>query len=235
MPVKSIQSGYLSVIGAVLIHLTLGTFYVFGNLLPYIASYIASKHGNTKSEYDKFSASCVWIYTSMGIGQSTGLPIGGKLETIIGPKKTVFIGCLITSVSIASTYFTCHNLYSCLLTYGLIRGFGVGIAYTTPMVTGMRWYPKHKGLINGIIVCAFGSASFIFDLVITQLINPHDIPQNKDYGFMNSPQVLNKIPICFVKLGCIYFSMQLIASHLRIDIIFQIFDYDCRSDCQYFG
>ena len=31
------------------------------------------------------------------------------------------------------------------------------------------------------------------------------------------------------------FSMQLIASHLRIDIIFQIFDYDCRSDCQYFG
>ena len=171
MSTNALQNGYLCVVGSVLIHLTLGTFYVFGNLLPYIASYIASKHGNTKSQYDRYSASCVWIYTSMGIGQSIALPIGGKLETIIGPKKTVLIGCLISSLSIASTYLTCSNLYLCLLTYGLIRGIGVGIAYSTPLIVGMRWYLTHKGLINGIIVCAFGCSSFIFDIIITQLIN----------------------------------------------------------------
>lgn len=202
--------GYLCIIGAVLIHLTLGTFYVFGNFLPYIASYMAYKNGDNKCEYDKYSASCIWIYTSMGIGQSTGMSIGGKLEIIIGPKLTVFIGCFISSLCIGLTYFTVSNLYLCILTYGLIRGFGVGLAYTTPMVVGMRFYPLNKGLINGIIICAFGLSSVIFDIVITQLINPNDIPQDPDYGFMKSSQVLNKIPSCFIKLGCIYFSIQLI-------------------------
>ncbi len=67
--------GILCVIGGIIIHLTLGTFYTFGNALPYLSSYIASKNGG-ESEYDKYSSQCVWVYTMLGTGQALSLPLG---------------------------------------------------------------------------------------------------------------------------------------------------------------
>ena len=203
--------GYLSIIGGIIIHLTLGTFYTFGNMNVYLSSYIASKHGG-QDDYNKYYSDCVWIYTTMGMAQALSLPLGGKAEHYLGPKLTAFIGSLIMSIGVFLTYFTCSNLYLSITTYGFIKGFGLGFAYTTPLVVGMRWFPEHKGTVNGCIIFGFGAASTIFDLVQTQFINPNNVKQDSKYAFTNKTDVLNNIPSTFIKLSIIYLAMQIIGS-----------------------
>jgi MFS transporter, OFA family, oxalate/formate antiporter len=64
------------------------------------------------------------------------------------------------------TYFTVQEgLGLTTLTYGLLFGVGVALAYAPPMGVAMRWFPRQKGLVNGIIVGGFGLGAFIFNQV----------------------------------------------------------------------
>ena len=44
-------------------------------------------------------------------------------------------------------------------------GLGTALAYAPPMGVAMRWFPKQKGLVNGVIVGGFGAGAFIFNQV----------------------------------------------------------------------
>eukprot|EP01084_Bolivina_argentea_P187682 323223_1 len=162
---RSKLRGYISVIGGIIVHLTLGTYYTFGNLLPYLASYLAWKNGNTTHEYNQYDSSCLWIYSALAIGLAIGLPIGGKCELYLGPRKMAFIGSFIMTIfGVSATYFTCDNLYFIIINYGLIRGFGIGLAYMCPLVAGMRWFPQSKGFVNGMIVFGFGAGIHLLSM-----------------------------------------------------------------------
>eukprot|EP01084_Bolivina_argentea_P187681 323221_1 len=208
---RSKLRGYISVIGGIIVHLTLGTYYTFGNLLPYLASYLAWKNGNTTHEYNQYDSSCLWIYSALAIGLAIGLPIGGKCELYLGPRKMAFIGSFIMTIfGVSATYFTCDNLYFIIINYGLIRGFGIGLAYMCPLVAGMRWFPQSKGFVNGMIVFGFGAATTIFDIVMTELINPNNIKQDSDSGFLGHDDILKNVETYFLKISVIFFSMQCI-------------------------
>ena len=53
--------------------------------------------------------------------------------------------------------------------YSLVAGLGVGTTYTTPMIAGWTWFPKNKGLVNGLTLFGFGTGAFIFNIVGTGL------------------------------------------------------------------
>jgi OFA family oxalate/formate antiporter-like MFS transporter len=55
--------------------------------------------------------------------------------------------------------------------YGIISGVGTGLAYVTPMATVVKWFPKKKGLMGGIVVFGFGAGAFIFSPLVRFLIN----------------------------------------------------------------
>ena len=158
-----IHRGHIAVLGGVLIHLSLGTLYTFGNLLPYLASYMASKNGNSKSAYDDYTDSLAWVYACMTGGQAIMIAVGGKFEHYFGPSVASLIGGWIMSLGVAMTYFACHNFGATLFTYGICFGCGIGIAYPSSLVCGMKWFEQSKGLINGIILFGFGTGAFVFD------------------------------------------------------------------------
>ena len=54
--------GLITVAGGILVHLSLGSIYTFGNMLPYIASYIAYKNGNTQDDYQYYVQQCSYIF-----------------------------------------------------------------------------------------------------------------------------------------------------------------------------
>jgi MFS family permease len=80
------------------------------------------------------------------------------------------------------TYFTVQQgLGLTTLTYGFLFGLGVALAYAPPMGVAMRWFPRQKGLVNGIIVGGFGLGAFIFN----QVRPGHNFKKNflfKNYG-----------------------------------------------------
>jgi OFA family oxalate/formate antiporter-like MFS transporter len=57
-----------------------------------------------------------------------------------------------------------------VLTYGVIGGGGIGVAYVCPIAALMKWFPDKKGTITGVAVATFGGGSFLIGYLETYLI-----------------------------------------------------------------
>lgn len=196
--------GGFCVAGGFLIHLTLGTFYTFGNMNTYITSYLRNKI-DPNMDYSQ----SIWINAAAMLGQGSLMMVGGILEQRIGARWTCLLGCSIFSGSIALTVFSIkRGFVAVVFSYGLVSSLGLGIAYVAPLAAGMKWFASRKGLVNGIIVGGYGLGALVFNQVQTAFLNPENIVPNK--GYFDNEEILERVPDLFVLLGGTYFAIQLI-------------------------
>ncbi len=146
--------------------------------------------------------------------------LGGWMVKKIGPRWTTLIGGLTMSLGVLLSYFTIKvSFWLLLLTYGLLFGVGVGLAYVGPLTAAMKWLPKWKGFANGIVVAGFGLGALIFNIVQTTYVNPenkaHKEGNSKEEYFTN-PELIDRVPFLFLILGGTYAVMQLVGSLLII-------------------
>lgn len=201
-------AGHLSICGGFLLHLSLGTLYCFGNMNTYMTSYLRA---HVPAQANQHYSDAVWIPTLATLGQGLFMPLSGYLEDRVGVRITVLIGCTFMSSGVFLTYFTIQqSLGLTTLTYGLMFGFGTALAYAPPMGVAMRWFPRQKGLVNGIIVGGFGLGAFVFNQVQTSYLNPDNLSLDAD-GYFTNPVVLQRVPTVFLLLGSVYTVMQLCA------------------------
>jgi len=118
--------------------------------------------------------------------------MGGAIQSILG---------------VVMTYFVCGQAMLTWLTYGVLFGVGIGIAYPNILVVVMQWFPEHKGLVNGIVLSGFGLSALIMDKIQTALINPENVEQDESTGFTDTA-LLSRFPSVFLYLGALYFGMQ---------------------------
>lgn len=202
--------------GGFLVHLSLGTLYTFGNLAPYIVSYIR----NSSHPSDLQFGTSTWIYALSLMGQGGSMFFGGWLSARIGPRWSTLIGSWLMSAGVLLSYLTIKiSFWLLLLTYGVMFGLGVGIGYVAPLACAMRWLPRWKGIANGVVVAGFGFGALIFDFVQTSYINPDNLaPEpsdgNNNEKYFTQPELLERVPSVFLVLGGTYAVMQLIGSLL---------------------
>eukprot|EP01084_Bolivina_argentea_P305228 527280_1 len=210
---KHSTQAYLCVFGAFLTQLSIGAVqYSFGNLLPYIASYLASKDGNSRQKYNYYVDNCAWIYVARTISFAFGSILSGSsFMKKIGGKYTILIGDIVMSGSVAITYFTTSSLIGMMVTYGMMTGLGSGISYVWVFSIAMEWFPNNKDFIAGIVGSGYGLSALLFSVITTNIINPTNVKLNSHTGFLNEDQVLDNVSSSFWKLALIYFGMQLIA------------------------
>jgi MFS family permease len=211
--------GALVLVGGFLVHLTLGTIYTFGNIAPYIVSYIH----NQSHPRDLRQATTSWIFACSLMGQGGAMFVGGWLVGKIGPRLTTLLGSAIMSTGVLVTYVLIKvSFWAVLLTYGIMYGIGVGVAYIGPLSSAMKWMPKWKGIANGIVVSGFGLGALIFDAVQTGFVNPKNAVANSDSNdseekYFTDAELLSRVPTLFLILGGTYAVMQLVGSLLVTD------------------
>ena len=59
-----------------------------------------------------------------------------------------------------------YSTFLTTITYGFMFGLGTALAYPPPLSMAMRWFPRQKGLVNGVIVGGFGLGAFVFNQVL---------------------------------------------------------------------
>ncbi|CAJ0960533.1 unnamed protein product, partial [Mesorhabditis belari] len=190
--------------GAILIHLTLGTYHTFGNMLPYMASYMRNyTDPNVRIER------LMWIPMLQGCFPFA-MVIGGALSLKFGPRMAAFIGCTICTCGVyLSSMSIQHSLPAFTLTYGLMFGLGEGIGYVVAVTCVINWAPDRVGLVSGIVAAGFGVSSSIFAPIQTALVNPWNYPATKE-GYFPQEDLLKRVPNVFVILASVYTVMQLI-------------------------
>lgn len=100
-----------------------------------------------------------------------GILIGGKLLAKIGGPRVVLIGGLATAAGmLLASFVPAGAAWLIYITYGVIGGFGVGMAYNTINTCAQKWFPKKRGLAVGISVCMFGFSNVVFAPLIETLM-----------------------------------------------------------------
>lgn len=196
-----------------LVHLSIGSIYTYGNLVPYIVSYVREK-----SHPDNLrSTDTPYVYACQIAGQGCSMVVGGILEKKFGPRVVTLAGGLLMSGGVALTYFSIqYSFWLMLLTYGVMFGLGTGLAYVGPLACAMKWLPKWKGLACGVVVSGFGLSALVFNSVQTEYINPHNSApdlqdqDNPDVKYFSQSEILDRVPYVFLILSACYVTMQVI-------------------------
>jgi MFS transporter, OFA family, oxalate/formate antiporter len=102
------------------------------------------------------------------------MPFGGRWIQKYGPRRIGIIGGILVGAGWILAGFS-SNLAILCLTYGVIAGAGVGLAYGAPIQTSTRWFPDKKGLAVGLTVGGFGLSAALIAPIGNALINAQDV------------------------------------------------------------
>src|SRR3954452_17514819 len=153
-------------LAAVLVQLALGAVYAWSGF----NKPLQGQFGWSKSEVVlpfEVAIGCIFI----------GTFVGGRIQDRRGPRPVALAGVVLYSVGImlASLTNTKDQLWVLVLTYGVMGGIGLGLAYITPIAMLAKWFPDKRGLITGIAVGGFGFGAGITAPVAKSLLNGTDM------------------------------------------------------------
>lgn len=118
---------------------------------------------------------------------------GGLWMRRVGPRRVAFAAAVLygSGTVLAGLSHTLPLLY---LTYGVLGGAGVGLAYIVPVATLLRWFPDRRGMITGIAVAGFGAGALITAPIAERLITSASVST------------------AFVVLGIVYLAVVMLAA-----------------------
>ncbi|XP_076453631.1 uncharacterized protein LOC143288865 [Babylonia areolata] len=201
----------VTLVACFLLEFTSGIQYMFGNFLPYITSYLRQRAGSTTVDYsDTF-----WIGQSSRIAFAVLMPLLGLVLPRLPPRLQFFLGFLAFAVHLFTSYWIIQQSFPALIVcYGFFQGLGKAILYPSSVSLALQWVPgRRRGLVGGVIMAGFGGGALVWNQVVTGWINPHNLqPDLKDHQdlYFTQPEVLSRVPTCFLLLGGIVGSVQLL-------------------------
>jgi len=145
---------------ALLINLSIGQAYAFSVFNIPLSRVI----GVTESAPDDWHLTTLgWVFTLayVFLGLSAGL--GGEWQERVGPRVSGVVAalCFGGGFFIAALGVFLHQIWLLYVGYGIIGGTGLGLGFTTPIATLIRWFPQQRGLATGLGVMGFGGGAII--------------------------------------------------------------------------
>ena len=145
---------------SIAIHLCIGSVYAWSIFNPPLVREI----GVAASAAGDWSLSgVVWIFSVAIVCLGIAAAFGGKWLEEVGPRCVGVVaaclwggGFLVGALGILT-----HQLWLLYLGYGVLGGFGLGLAYVSPVSTLIRWFPDRRGMATGMAIMGFGGGAMI--------------------------------------------------------------------------
>ncbi len=157
-----VKNRWLMVIGAMAIHMCIGSVYAWSVYVNPIQSTMA------------WTLTDVTITFSVAIfflGLSAALM--GKFVEKKGPRVAATLAAVLFGLGTVGSGMAIHFESKILLylTYGVLGGTGLGIGYISPVSMLVKWFPDRRGMATGLAIMGFGFASAISGPAIKILID----------------------------------------------------------------
>lgn len=100
---------------------------------------------------------------------------GGRLQDKFGPRMIataggLMLGCGLILAGLTGNFDDRTALVWLIVTFSIIGGAGIGMAYVCPIATCIKWFPDKRGLLTGLAVAGFGAGAFFFAPLAKALI-----------------------------------------------------------------
>lgn len=123
-----------------------------------------------------------WTKTQLSLNYTLTIMffcLGGFVAGLLTKKTTPRVRLIGAAVLLGAGFFitsriTAEQLGLLYISYGVMCGLGVGLAYTTIIGLTNAWFPDKKGLCSGILLMGFGLTTLVIGGVAKSMIaNPN--------------------------------------------------------------
>jgi OFA family oxalate/formate antiporter-like MFS transporter len=157
--VEKRPKGWPVLVGGGLVNVALGTYYAWSVFVP-----------SLEREFGWSRTQTSLVPTIDMVMLAAMFMVGGLIQDRIGPRAVAAIGGVLYSAGLLLASFT-HSLPVLYLTWGVLVGAGLGFGYLPPITVGSKWFPEHRGLVNGLAIGIFAAGSGIFGPLADKLID----------------------------------------------------------------
>ncbi|EAS03513.1 MFS transporter (macronuclear) [Tetrahymena thermophila SB210] len=204
--------GWITLFSGFCLHFVLGTFYLWGSISTYTASYLQQNGQNYNAE----TVGAVFPFTYLSL--NLGTPIGVYFASKIGFNPFIFIGSILIGICTIVSSYVIDIFPLFVLFYGVLFGFISGLLYMLPFNSCYLYMPHRKGLVSGVIVGGFGFGSTAFIWLIYSIVNPHnakatDLINGAKYF---SKDITDQFPDSLRVLGIVQIFIGIFSSFLHI-------------------
>lgn len=111
----------------------------------------------------------MWTFSTAIFALGLGAVIGGRIQDRIGPRNVALAGVVLWAFGniLAGLLTTRLGAAALYVTYGVIGGFGLGMAYVSPVAMVTKWFPGHRGLASGLVLTGFGLGAFFYNALVS--------------------------------------------------------------------
>lgn len=159
---------WVVLVACCLINLCLGSIYAWSVFASSMAEYLSNLTNTTLTTGD-----LAIVYTiANSVGPITMIS-GGWFNDKFGPKKVIILGGMMFGAGMICSGFA-GSVNFLIVSYGLVSGLGLGMAYGCTISSCVKYFPDKRGLIGGITTAAYGLSSVILPPVVTLIVNRYD-------------------------------------------------------------
>lgn len=159
MSEKKVFNRWWVVAGALIIQVSLGAVYIWSVFQTPLRNY-----------FETWTETQVTLPAQIVLASfAIAVILGGRFQDKFGPRIVATTGGLILGAGLILARFTGnfadHPVFALtwlILTFAVLGGIGIGVAYVCPIATCVKWFPDKRGLITGLAVAGFGAGAFFF-------------------------------------------------------------------------
>lgn len=158
-------------IAAFFVQLALGAVYAWSVFLTPVMDYYHVK---------KPEANLTFTIALLAVGFTAGF--GGYFQSRFGPRAIATTGGILYGLGvIISGLLPSSQIFLLYITYGIISGIGIGLAYIVPLAMLIKWFPDRRGFITGLAVAGFGLGAAGIAPLASSLTKPDSLGLNTTF------------------------------------------------------
>lgn len=178
------MAGLCALLGGIVMSLANGTLYAW----PVFMLPLEAATGWTRMETSA-------TFTLILLFFSLGMCSGGFILTRIGPLRAAALGGGMLSAGLCLAAGT-ESLWMLYLAYGVVAGYGIGLANVVPTAVCLRWFPKRRGLVCGVLALFFAQGTLLFGTGLAGSLIP-------EFGVRATMRILGVVVLAFVIPGSV--------------------------------
>lgn len=101
------------------------------------------------------------VFTFALVFFGLGMMSGGRFIRRFGPRATAAGGGIMLAAGLATSSWA-TSPWHLTLSYGVLAGYGIGVANIVPTAVVLGWYPEKRGLVCGVMAFSLAAGTLLF-------------------------------------------------------------------------
>ncbi len=95
--------------------------------------------------------------------------LGSRIAKLIGANLSLILAGLLAGGGFVIASFMSGNITVLYVSYALLAGLGIGVAYNVIIAAVNAWFPDKRGFCSGCLLMGFGMTSLVFGSILDAL------------------------------------------------------------------